>query len=178
LFDDGSGQDVEAFAGQLTIFLQELAQLIVRDGEGATKFVTVRVVNAASQVQAKKVAETIANSSLVKTALYGQDANWGRILSAVGYAHPEPEVNPEKVSVSFLPPHEGERVKSGRPCEGELQVLVRGEPKEADEVAVSELLKEEEIVIRVDLGMGHAEARVWTCDLSKEYVSINADYRS
>jgi glutamate N-acetyltransferase/amino-acid N-acetyltransferase len=146
---------------------ESLAQLVVRDGEGATKFVTIKVEDALSFEDAKKVASTVAESSLVKTALYGQDANWGRILCATGYAGVP--VEPFKTSVSFIP-------TDGSP---ELKLLVNGEPEKVDEERASKILQAEDLVIKIILGTGGGHsAKVWTCDLSHEYVTINGDYRS
>ena len=116
---------------------------------------------------AKKVASTISTSPLVKTALYGKDANWGRILCATGYAGVP--VEPTKTNVSFVP-------VDGTP---ELKLLVNGEPENVDEERASEILAEEDVVINVSLGTGGGQsAKFWTCDLSHEYVTINGDYRS
>ncbi len=161
--------DYEAFQLILTGFAVDLAQLIVRDGEGATKFVTVRVAEAASEEAARKVASTIARSPLVKTALYGKDANWGRILCATGYSlisepglavNDVPEVVPEKTNVSFVP-------TDGSP---ELRLLVDGEPEAVDEARAAEILELEDLEILVRLGTGDKEATYWTCDYSHEYM--------
>ncbi|OZJ03883.1 Arginine biosynthesis bifunctional protein ArgJ, mitochondrial [Bifiguratus adelaidae] len=160
--------DFYGFRHHLTNFAASLAQLVVRDGEGATKFVTVRVKEAKSYTEAKTIASTIATSSLVKTALYGQDANWGRILCAVGYAPVQAGFNPQNVSVSFIPADGS----------GELALLTHGEPEAVDEERAKVVLSMDEVEICVRLGEGKEEAVMWTCDLSHEYVSINADYRS
>ncbi|KAF9574260.1 hypothetical protein EC968_007029 [Mortierella alpina] len=162
-----TSKDFEAFRENLTEFAQELSQLVVRDGEGATKFVKVAVEGAPSFEAAKTVASTIATSSLVKTALYGQDANWGRILCAVGYSGVK-EIDPKRVSVSFIPMDNSEPLK----------LLVNGEPEQVDETRASEILKMEDLEIKVDLNLGSEKTAYWTCDLSHEYISINADYRS
>lgn len=166
LISSTSSPDFETFQKELTIFAQDLAKLVVRDGEGATKFVKINVRNAKTYEDAHKVASTISTSSLVKTALFGQDANWGRILCAVGYSSPlSTPVDPTKVSVSFIPPEgKGE----------ELKLLVKGEPEQVDEARAKVILEEEELEVRVDLGVGEEEAEYWTCDLSHEYISINA----
>ncbi|KAM0746764.1 Arginine biosynthesis bifunctional protein ArgJ beta chain [Meredithblackwellia eburnea MCA 4105] len=161
-------EEYRKFRDELTSFAAELAQLIVRDGEGATKFVTVQVNGSPSYEGAHKIASTISTSSLVKTALSGEDANWGRILCAVGYSQPDFAIDPTKVSVSFIP-------TDGSP---ELKLLINGEPEKVDEVRASEILKMEDLEIRVELGLGEESATYWTCDLSHEYISINADYRS
>ena len=154
----------------LTSFLADLAQLVVRDGEGATKFVTIRVTGGASYGDAKQVASTIARSPLVKTALYGKDANWGRILCAIGYADGVEGVVPEETSVSFVP-------MDGSP---ELKLFVEGEPEAVDEGRAAEILEQGdlEIVVRLRRESGGEEALFWTCDLSHEYVTINGDYRT
>ena len=151
--------DAQAFQAALTAFAQRLAQLVVRDGEGATKFVRVRVTHASSAADARRVAAAVARSPLVKTALYGRDANWGRILCAVGYADGlrDPRaVVPERTSVSFVP------VGGGAP----LRLLVRGEPEAVDEARASEILQDEDLEILVELGSGAEEASYWFCDFS------------
>ena len=157
----------------LTSFMQQLSQLVVRDGEGATKFVRIRVVNCSDVNKARKLAGRIAVSPLVKTALYGKDANWGRILSALGasFSIPIPTFVPEQISVSFVP-------TDGSP---ELQMLVKGEPQNFDEGRASEILEQEDLEIRVDLGgesngKGKAEGSYWTCDYSHEYITINVSW--
>lgn len=176
-------QDGQAFAKVLGSFMSELAQLVVRDGEGATKFVRIRVLSDHGYHAAQEVAKSIACSSLVKTALYGKDANWGRILCAVGYAaavlprenfQPSAAVRPESTSVSFVPTDGS----------AELKLLVRGEPEKVDEERAKVILEMEdlEIVVRLNdtaekSSTGH-EAVFWTCDFSHEYVTINGDYRT
>lgn len=157
------GQDYIAFRDALTNFAQRLSQLVVRDGEGATKFVRVRVTSARSFDAAKKVASTIARSPLVKTALYGKDANWGRIVMATGCTeglNPE-DINPENTSVSFVPVDGS----------SELKLLVKGEPEAVDEVRAAQILDQEDLEIRVDLHTGTEEASYWFCDFSHEYVT-------
>lgn len=158
-----SSEDYTAFQQTLTAFAIELAKLVVRDGEGATKFVTIRVTEAPSQAGARKIASTIARSPLVKTALYGKDANWGRILCAVGYSqisepgqpiNDVPEIVPEKTSVSFIP-------TDGSP---ELKLLVNGEPENVDEERAAQILEHEDLEILVRLGGGKEEGTYWTCD--------------
>lgn len=170
-------EDGRALGRVLTDFAADLAKCIVRDGEGATKFVTVRVVDAASDEAARAVARAIALSPLVKTALYGQDANWGRILCAAGYAlisppgQPAtdvPEIVPERTNVSFVPT-DGSH---------ELKLLVNGEPELVDEKRASEILSATDLEILVKLGTGDKSAVHWTCDLSHDYVTINGDYRT
>jgi len=169
--------DYAAFQELLTGFSADLAKYIVRDGEGATKFVTIRVVDSATEEGAREVARSIARSPLVKTALYGKDANWGRILCAAGYAlisppgQPEnhvPEIVPERTNVSFVP-------ADGSP---ELRLLVNGEPEQVDEERASEILEMEDLEIVVRLGTGDKSTVHWTCDFSHDYVTINGDYRT
>ncbi|KAI2608909.1 arginine biosynthesis protein ArgJ [Hypoxylon fragiforme] len=169
--------DFKAFQDVVTDFATDLAKLIVRDGEGATKFVTIRVTESSSEDGARKIASTIARSPLVKTALYGKDANWGRILCATGYSlisepgHPVNEVAeivPEKTNVSFVP-------TDGSP---ELKLLVNGEPETVDEIRAAQILEHEDLEILVRLGTGKKEATYWTCDYSHEYITINGDYRT
>lgn len=164
-----SSEDYQALSAVLSDFAVDLAKLIVRDGEGATKFVTIRVTEAASETGARKVASTIARSPLVKTALYGKDANWGRILCATGYSllsEPgEPvnevaEISPEKTNVSFVPTDGSAKLK----------LLVNGEPELVDEARASEILQAEDLEILVRLGTGKEEATYWTCDYSHEYM--------
>lgn len=151
----------QAVQGVLDDALLQLARLCVRDGEGATKLVEVRVNGAASDPDARSVADTVANSSLVKTALFGQDANWGRILAAAGRAGVP--IDPVRVDIYF---DKVMMVKNG---------LGRGKPVEA---AATVVLKKPEFVITIDLKMANGSASVLTCDFSIDYVKINADYRS
>lgn len=169
--------DYEAFQDVLTEFSADLAKYVVRDGEGATKFVTIRVVDSASEESARQVARTIAVSPLVKTALYGKDANWGRVLCAAGYAlisppgqaiNDVPEIAPEQTSVSFIPADGS----------AELKLLVNGEPEQVNEERASEILQMEDLEILVRLGTGDKQATHWTCDFSHDYVTINGDYRT
>lgn len=149
----------------------KLAQLVVRDGEGATKFVTIKVKDALSFDDAKSVASTVANSSLFKTAMYGEDANWGRILCAIGYSQvgSADSIVTQKASVSFVP------------SDGSLKLalLVDGEPVAVDEARASDVLAAEDLEVEISLGTeGGQECSFWTCDLSHDYVTINGSYRS
>ncbi|HEY8564134.1 MAG TPA: bifunctional glutamate N-acetyltransferase/amino-acid acetyltransferase ArgJ [Beijerinckiaceae bacterium] len=149
------------FASALNDLLIELAQLVAKDGEGARKFVTVEVAGAESDHSAHRIAMSIANSPLVKTAVAGEDANWGRVVMAVGKAG-EP-ADRDRLAISF----------------GDIRVAVAGARDPAyDEAATSAYMAGEDIRIGVDLGLGNGRARVWTCDLTKAYVEINGDYRS
>lgn len=167
----------DIFERELTEFAIDLAKLVVRDGEGATKFVTITVKGAPSYEDAHNIASRISTSALVKTALFGEDANWGRILSAAGsvpLASTSPSaapstINPTTVSVTFVPSDGSAR----------MTVLEHGEPKTMDESRAKQILSLEDIGVEVDLGMGgNAQATYWTCDFSYEYVKINGDYRT
>ncbi|KAL9042265.1 MAG: hypothetical protein Q9214_003834, partial [Letrouitia sp. 1 TL-2023] len=168
-------RDGQVMLEVLTSFAQQLSHLVVRDGEGATKFVKVKVINSPSLPDAKQIASTIAKSLLVKTALYGKDANWGRIICAIGHTEGvgADTVAPNKTSVSFVP----------QDGSNPLKLLVNGEPETVDEVRAAKILDQEDLEILVDLGggkdgTGTEESSYWTCDLSHEYVTINADYRT
>ncbi|GFE61535.1 bifunctional glutamate N-acetyltransferase/amino-acid acetyltransferase ArgJ [Geobacter sp. AOG2] len=150
-----------AFEALLQDVLLSLAKQIVKDGEGATKFVEIRVTGAKSDTDAKRAAMAIANSSLVKTAFFGQDANWGRIFAAVGYSGAE--VDQSLLSLSF-----------DTVCMAKNGVFSGGDA----EARGTEVLRQKEFTVTVGLGLGDGSATVYTSDLSHEYVSINADYRS
>lgn len=166
----GPGPALDAFQAALTDICAELAQAIVRDGEGVTKFVTIHIHGAASDDEAHRAANTVATSPLVKTAFFGSDANWGRILAAVGRAGIQ--VDPLRCSLYVAGgPHANERMS-------ELQLVAEGMPLAYAEAEAAARFAQPEIDVRVDLGLGAGEATVWTCDLSHEYVSINGDYRS
>jgi glutamate N-acetyltransferase/amino-acid N-acetyltransferase len=151
----------DAFAAALDDLSRELAQLVVRDGEGASRFIEIRVSGAMSDASAHRVAMSIANSPLVKTAIAGSDANWGRVVMAVGKAG-EPAER-DLLSIRF----------------GGIEVAANGMVVDGyDEAPVTAHLKGQEIDIAVDLGLGDGRATVWTSDLTHGYISINADYRS
>jgi glutamate N-acetyltransferase/amino-acid N-acetyltransferase len=150
-----------AFRKAFDSVLANLAEQVARDGEGARKLVEIIVEGAVSKPSARKIALSIANSPLVKTAIAGEDANWGRVVMAVGKAG-EP-ADRDRLSIWF----------------GGIRVAHRGERDPAyDEAAVSATMKKPEITLKVDLGLGRGRDRVLTCDLTKEYVAINGDYRS
>lgn len=152
---------VRSFSKALADLMEDLAIQIVRDGEGARKQVEITVTGAASAKAAGRIARSIANSPLVKTAVAGEDANWGRIVMAVGKAGEKAER--DKLAIWF----------------GDVRVAVDGERDPGySEAAASEVMQRDEIAIRVDLGIGRGKARVFTCDLTKAYVEINGDYRS
>ncbi|MBB3191595.1 bifunctional glutamate N-acetyltransferase/amino-acid acetyltransferase ArgJ [Halomonas cerina] len=157
-----SEEAVRGFRDGLQRVMTELAQAIIRDAEGATKFVTLQVEGAVSRREALDVAFTVAHSPLVKTALYASDANWGRILAAIGRA-PVEAFDVSRVIIDL----------------GEVRLVeAGGRAPGYTEEAGSAVMGREEICIRIDLGRGGQAATVWTSDLSHDYVSINADYRS
>src|SRR3954447_4322204 len=150
----------ETFRDGLTDVCRELALAIVRGGEGATKLVTVNVTGAASSAEARQAAKVIANSLLVKTAIHGGDPNWGRLICAAGRA-----------GVAFDPSRAAVTI-------GALVLFKDGQPHDELAAAAADYLKGAELTVGVDLGAGNAASTVWTCDLSAEYVRINADYRT
>ena len=158
---DAEDAGADAFRAALSDLCLQLAHLVVRDGEGATKFIEIAVTGAESDASARTIALSIANSPLVKTAIAGEDANWGRVVMAVG--------------------------KAGEPAERDLLAIRFGDTQVAqgglavvgyDEAPVAAHLKGQDIEIGVDIGLGEGQATVWTCDLTHGYISINADYRS
>ncbi|MDD2272612.1 MAG: bifunctional glutamate N-acetyltransferase/amino-acid acetyltransferase ArgJ [Desulfuromonadaceae bacterium] len=151
----------KAFSATVNDVLLSLAKQIVKDGEGATKFVEIRVSGAKDNADAKRAAMAIANSSLVKTAFFGQDANWGRIFAAVGYSGAE--VDQSLLSLSF-----------DDVCMAKNGIFAGGDA----EARGTEVLKQKEFTVSVDLGINSGTSTVYTSDLTHEYVSINADYRS
>ncbi|MBU1739114.1 MAG: bifunctional glutamate N-acetyltransferase/amino-acid acetyltransferase ArgJ, partial [Proteobacteria bacterium] len=160
VISQGSG-GAELFQGALDDLLTDLALQVVRDGEGATKLVRVEVKGAVSELEARKAAHTVADSKLVKTAFFGEDANWGRIIAALGRSGAA--FDPEKVDIFF----DGvQMVRDG---------LGLGKKAEA---AATEILRKKEFTVSIDLKAGTASAIYYTCDLSIDYVKINADYRS
>ena len=156
--------DYEAFCGALQEICARLARAMARDGEGATKLMTVTVSGAVDENTACVFAKSVASSSLVKTAVFGADANWGRVLCALGYAGPD--FDPAKTSVDF------------KSRAGAIKVCVSGESVPFSEDNAKSILSQEEIEIAIDLGGGSGKASVWGCDLSYDYVQINGDYRS
>lgn len=152
---------LRAFRVALEEVMIDLAHQIVRDGEGASKFVTVNITGAKSATAAKKIGLTVANSPLVKTAIAGEDPNWGRIVMAVGKSGEEADRDKLKISIGGI-------------AVAEKGMVVVG----YDEAPVAKHMKGQEIDIDIDLKIGRGSATVWTCDLTHEYISINADYRS
>lgn len=158
---DLRGKIARDFEAALRRVMMDLAHQVVRDGEGATKFVEVRVTGATDSADAHKIAMAIANSPLVKTAIAGQDANWGRIVAAIGKSGGR--ADRDLIAIRF----------------GELLVAEKGwRVPDYSEEAASAYMKQDELLIHVDLGLGKAAKSVWTCDLTHRYIDINADYRS
>ena len=150
-----------SFRQALNDLLKDLALQVVRDGEGARKMVAVTVTGAESDAAAKRIALSIANSPLVKTAVAGEDANWGRVVMAVGKSGEM--ADRDRLAIWF----------------GDIRVAVNGErDPDYSEAATTAVMQQEDIAIRADIGLGDGKATVWTCDLTKEYVAINGDYRS
>jgi len=153
----GAYREFVAVLKQVCIYL---AQQVVRDGEGATKFLEIVVQGAVSFDEAKAAAMSVAKSPLVKTAFFGEDPNWGRILCAIGYSGAQ--VDTEKTMLKF----------------GDLTVVENGVAGKPNSTALQKVMAAKDIRVSIDLGVGDSEATVWTCDLSYEYVKINADYRT
>jgi glutamate N-acetyltransferase/amino-acid N-acetyltransferase len=159
--DSAGDRRLKDFKRALDEVLLDLAHQVVKDGEGARKFVKISVEGAASAKAAKRIALSIANSPLVKTAIAGEDANWGRIVMAVGKAGEA--ADRDRLAIWF----------------GDVRVAHKGQRDPGyDEAQVSAIMKKSAIDIRVEIGLGDGAATVWTCDLTKEYVAINGDYRS
>ena len=153
--------ELAQFEEALRDVMISLATQIVRDGEGASKFITIDVTGAVSEASARRIGLAIGNSPLVKTAIAGEDANWGRIVMAVGKAG-EP-ADRDKLAIAI----------------GGIAITEDGQRKDDyDEAPVAAHMKGDEIRIHVDIGLGDGKARIWTCDLTHGYISINADYRS
>ena len=157
----GAGSDAARFQDLLTTVCRDLARMIARDGEGATKFVELCVTGARTEADALRIANTVATSSLVKTAWFGQDSNWGRIMAAIGRAGVS--IIENRIAISY----------------GDIPVVRRGIGLgEAAEVQANAVLKQRDFTLTVHLGQGRAAATVWTSDLTLDYVKINASYRS
>jgi len=156
--------DAAAFREALQAVCTQLAQAIVKDGEGATCFVTIEVEGTADDQAAHRIANTIATSALSKTAFYGRDANWGRFAAAAGRA-----------GVHFAPEQLALWLGAG---ERPLQLMRAGEPVAYDEATATAIVSQPAFTLKVAVGQGPGRARVWTCDLGHDYVSLNAEYRS
>ena len=150
--------DYEKFYSALKEMCTELAKRIAADGEGATKFLTVNVHGAENFADAKKVAMSVANSPLVKTAAFGEDLNFGRIICAVGYSGVK--ISPEKVVIKY----------------GNIPVYAHSVAVNYDAEAMKKIISAHDIIYDIELGIGEASATVWTCDFSFQYIKINADY--
>lgn len=161
---DGKGKDFTSFKKALNYCTVKLSRMIAKDGEGATKLIECNVVGAKSKNAAKIIARTVIKSSLVKAAMFGADANWGRVLCAIGYAGVDVDV--ESVDVSFIS------------SAGEIDVCKGGHGVEFSEELAKKVLSEDEIIIKVDLNSGTGKATAWGCDLTYDYVKINGDYRT
>ncbi|HNV19872.1 MAG TPA: bifunctional glutamate N-acetyltransferase/amino-acid acetyltransferase ArgJ [Rectinema sp.] len=161
---DKEDDNYSDFRDALEFVCVELAKMVARDGEGATRLIECTVGGAVSEEQAESLAKGIITSSLVKTAMFGADANWGRILCAMGYTRSD--FNPDKVDISFESPR------------GYIEVCKGGAPLPFSEERAKKILNNQEVEIIVDLHLGEAEVTAWGCDLSYEYVRINGDYRT
>lgn len=153
-------KDWDNFYKTLQVVAEDLAKMIAKDGEGATKLIEVTVESALTDEEARKVAKTVVGSPLVKTAVFGADANWGRVIAAVGYSGAS--VDPEKIGIKI----------------GGKQLVEDGEPVPFSEEELMQILKQHEVKIDVSLGQGQGSGLAWGCDLTYDYVQINASYRS
>ena len=152
--------EYELFYEGLLKVTTELAKMIARDGEGATKLIEIEVAGAETEDEAQKVARAVANSNLVKTAIHGEDPNWGRIIAAIGYSGIDLDPGVVELSLNNFP-------ILGK----QYQIMI-------DEIPVQHSLASKDILLSINLNRGNSTARFWTCDLTKEYVTINASYRS
>ena len=161
LVSEASDPRLQAFSAALHDLLRDLAIQVAKDGEGLSKFVTIEIGGAESDAAARRIALTCANSPIVKAAIFGEDPNWGRVVMAIGKAGEA--ADRDKLSIWFGP-----------------HVVARDGERAAEyvEETVAAYMKSREIVIRADVGVGSGSATVWTCDLTHDYISINADYRS
>ena len=160
IIEKADGADYERFLKGLIEVCQDLAIQVARDGEGARKLITIHIKNAPNEKMAHRIAETIATSPLVKTAIAGEDANWGRILAAAGRAGVRFDISLADIKL------------------GNLFVARQGRGLKFDEVKALGILKSDKVKITVDLHQGAAEVTEWTCDLTEDYIRINADYRT
>ena len=157
-------EDYRKFCEALNYVNTEIAKMMAGDGEGATALFEVKVVGAKTKEQAKVLSKSIVCSNLTKTAIAGHDANWGRILCAMGYSGAQ--FDPEKVDLFF------------ESAAGKLQIIANGTATDYSEEKATEILSQEKVTAIADLKAGDAEATAWGCDLTFDYVKINADYRS
>jgi glutamate N-acetyltransferase/amino-acid N-acetyltransferase len=163
LIDKEDG-DYEAFFGALSQLMEHLAREVARDGEGATKLLTCTVSGADSEATAETLAKAVIASSLVKAAMFGSDANWGRVLCAMGYSGAA--FDPGSTDVSF------------KSAAGLIDVAKNGRGLDFDETKATEILKQDEVIIDIRIGSGAFTVSSWGCDLSYDYVKINGDYRT
>lgn len=161
---DTENEDYKVFADALYYINEKLAKELVRDGEGATKFIEINVDGAKTEEDAKVIAKSVVTSSLVKAAMFGEDANWGRVLCAMGYSGIDFDTT--KVDIVY------------RSEKGTIDLMTQGTPIVFDEDKAKEILKEKEIYVDIKIAEGGAKATAWGCDLSYDYVKINGDYRS
>ena len=161
---------LSGFQDALNALTQFLAQEVVRDGEGVTKFITLDIVNAGSESAAERIGQTIGASVLTKSAFYGSDANWGRIVAAAGRAGTS--FDPDNTSLWVA---SGETLHNG---ERGLQIFSGGMPTNYQEADAAAIMNEPSIYFTLDCGLGDGCATIWTCDISHDYISINGDYRS
>ena len=155
-----SGRDYEIFQSALTDICQALARMIAEDGEGATRVIRINVAGARNEKDAQRAAKAVATSNLVKTAIFGRDANWGRIICAVGNSGAA--FIPDKITVHM----------------GDVLLFAKGAPQVKSEEDLRRVMENREVPIAIDLKNGAASAMCWTCDLTYDYIKINADYRT
>ncbi|MET3633612.1 bifunctional glutamate N-acetyltransferase/amino-acid acetyltransferase ArgJ [Streptococcus porcorum] len=153
-------EDYDRFVAMLHVVMTDLAKKIAKDGEGATKLIQVDVTGAKDSLSARMVAKSIVGSSLVKTAIFGEDANWGRIIAAIGYAGVDLDVEKIDIALEHLP------------------VMIQSSPVSFDQEEMEEVMQKDQITISVNLNSGLESGRAWGCDLSYDYVKINALYRT
>lgn len=153
-------EDYDRFVAMLHVVMTDLAKKIAKDGEGATKLIQVDVTGAKDSLSARMVAKSIVGSSLVKTAIFGEDANWGRIIAAIGYSGVDLDVERIDIALEHLP------------------VMVQSSPVSFDQEEMEEVMQKDQITISVNLNSGSESGRAWGCDLSYDYVKINALYRT
>ena len=161
---NNSGDDYETFVNALYAVMMNLSRELARDGEGATKLLECAVNGAPDDLTARKIAKSIITSSLFKSAMFGADANWGRILCAIGYTDADFEIDNISVALSS--------------AKGSILVCEKAASVDFDEDAAKQILLEDEVKIIVDLGYGEGSAMAWGCDLTYDYVKINGDYRT
>lgn len=166
-----STEDEAHFLDALTTVCTRLAQDIVRDGEGVTKFITLHVKGVQNDDEAQQIGKTIATSALVKTAFYGNDANWGRIIAAAGRAGVPLDANQLALKISASTNVNGNKRES-------LLLVQSGTPTDYDEVIATRIISQNEVTVELVCGNGHGQTEIWTCDFSHEYVTINGDYRT